>query len=148
MKLFCNIDASALAAVIFVLAIVMMINPVTSSHHVYGPDLPRVWHAVSMSGANREDAMIISVLRDGAVYFGSDKVSPSQLPANILDRMKDQTLEPKIYIRADRRVWYGTVKEVLDGVRCAGIEQIAFLVDQRRSSSTRPPGPPLGSPKP
>jgi biopolymer transport protein ExbD/biopolymer transport protein TolR len=84
-----------------------------------------------MAGADREDAMVIAVMRDGAVYFGSDKVQPSQLPSKILDRLRDHTVERRVYIRADARVWSRTVKEVLDGVRSAGVERVAFLVDQR-----------------
>ena len=129
MKLFCNIDASALAAVGFVLLVVMMIVP--QPHHGYGPDLPRVLHPVSMAGANREDAMIIAVMRDGTVYFSRDKVQPAQLPSKILDRLRDHTVEPRVYVRADGRVWYRTVREVLDAVRSAGIERVAFLVNQR-----------------
>lgn len=135
MKLFCNIDASALAAVGFVLLVVMMIVP--QPHHGYGPDLPHVLHPVSMGGANREDAMIIAVMRDGAVYFGRDKVQPVQLPSKILDCLRDHTVEPRVYIRADGRVWYRSVKEVVDGVRSAGIERVAFLVDQRRPLAER-----------
>ena len=85
-----------------------------------------------MSGADREDAMVIAVMRDGVVYFGSDRISPRQLPSKILDRLRDHTVEPRVYIRADRRVFYFNVKEALDGLRSAGIERVAFLVDQRR----------------
>jgi biopolymer transport protein ExbD len=84
-----------------------------------------------MAGANREDAMIIVVMRDGAVYFGGERVQPEQLPSKILDCLRDHTVERRVYIRADARVFYRNVKEVLDGVRSAGIERIAFLVDQR-----------------
>src|SRR5271157_1841407 len=136
MKLFCNIDPSALAAVGFVLLLVMMIAP--QPHHGYGPDLPHVLHPVSMAGANREDAMVIAVLRDGAVYFGRDKVQPELLRSKILERLRDHTIETRVYIRADGRVWYHTVKEVLDEVRSAGIERVAFLVDQRRPPTPEP----------
>jgi biopolymer transport protein TolR len=136
MKVFCNIDASALAAVGFVLLVVMMIAP--QPHYGYGPDLPHVLHPVSMAGASREDAMVIAVMRDGAVYFGRDKVQPELLPSKILERLRDHTVEPRVYIRADGRVWYRTVKEVLDGVRSAGIERVAFLVDLHRPSTHGP----------
>src|SRR5580704_6727441 len=136
MKLFCNIDASPLAAVGFVLLVVMMIVP--QPHHGYGPDLPHVLHPVSMARANREDAMIIAVLRDGAVYFGGDRVLHEQLPSKLLDRLRDHTVEPRVYIRADGRVFYRNVKEALDGVRSAGIERVAFLVDQRRPLTRGP----------
>jgi biopolymer transport protein ExbD/biopolymer transport protein TolR len=135
MKSFCNLDASALAVVGFVLLVVMMASsPVP--YHGFPGDLPHVRHAVAMPGANREDAMVISVMRDGVVYFGVDRVSPEQLRSKILDRLQEHTVEPRVYIRADGHVRYRTVKEVLDGVRSAGIERVAFLVDQRRPPSS------------
>jgi biopolymer transport protein ExbD len=36
--------------------------------------------------------------------------------------------EKKIYIRADERLRYVSVREVLAAVRSAGVEKIAFLV--------------------
>jgi biopolymer transport protein TolR len=134
MKLFCNMDASALGAVGFVLLIVMMIAP--QPHYGYGPDLPHVLHGAPMAGANREDAMVIAVMRDGTVYFGRDRISPEQLPTKVLERLRDHTVEPRVYIRADGRSFYRNIKEVLDGVRSAGIERVAFLVDERRPPLT------------
>jgi biopolymer transport protein TolR len=136
-KLFCQIDASALAAVLLVLVVAMMFVQPTP-HHGIGPDLPHVSHPVSMPSANREDAMVISVLRDGAVYFGRDKLLPEQLRSKILDRLKDRSVERKVYIRADGRVWHRTVKEVLAVVQSLGIEQTAILVDQRRPPTLAP----------
>ena len=40
-------------------------------------DLPKVWHPIPMRGANREDALIVSILRDGTMCFGKDKTSPA-----------------------------------------------------------------------
>jgi len=131
MKLFCNIDASAFAAVVFVLVFVTMMAE-SAPHHGFGPSLPHVSHAVSMPGANREDRMAIFVMRDGAIYFGAEKVRADQLMAKILDRLRDRSVERRVYIQADARAHYGTVKDVLDGVHSAGIERIAFLVNQRR----------------
>ena len=131
MRLFYSIDASALAAVMLVLVVVMMIAQ-SAPHHGFGPDLPHASHAVLMFGANREDAMVIAVMRDGKVFLGNEHIRSDQLSSKVLNRLKDRGLERKVYIRADGRAWYGTVKQVLDGVRSAGIERIAFLVVQRR----------------
>jgi biopolymer transport protein TolR len=138
-RLYCKIDATALAAVLFVLAVIMIVAD-SQPHHGYGPDLPHVSHAITIAGANRDDVMMISIMRDGMIFFGMDKLSPSQLPSKIQDRLKDRSVERKVYIRADRRVWYGTVKEVLDGVGSAGIERVAFLVDERRPPYRGTPG--------
>jgi biopolymer transport protein ExbD len=59
-------------------------------------------------------------------------VRPDHVRSKILDRLKYSRVERKVYIRADRRVRYSTVKDILEGVRSSGIERVAFLVDQRR----------------
>jgi len=105
-------------------------------------DLPKVIHPTSMAWADREDAMIVNVTRDGRVYFGSEQVVPHSLPVKIADRLKDHSVERKLYIKADMRARYGVVKQVLDGARAAGLLRVAFLVDQRRPtliSSTQLP---------
>jgi biopolymer transport protein TolR len=132
MKLFCRIDASALAGIMIVLVFTLLFPLwLAPTHHGIGADLAKVSHSVPMPRSQREDAMMITIMRDGIVYFGADKISSDQVRPKILDRLKDTSVERKIYIRADGRVWYRSVKGVLDGVRAAGIEQVAFLVDQR-----------------
>ncbi len=128
-RLFCNIDASALAAVMFVLAIVIMMAE-SAPKHAYGADLPRVSHAVPMPGALRDDVMLVTVMRDGSVYLGFERVLPTELTSKILDRLRDRGVERKVYVRADGRARYATVKDVLDGVRGGGIGKIGFLLDQ------------------
>jgi len=126
--------AGVMGVVIFVVLLLFMTN---SSGYHYGSsvNLPKVFHPVSMPSANREDAMIVNVTRDGKVYFGVEQVRPAELPQKIADRLKDRSVERKIYIKADMRARWGTVKPVLDGVRAAGILRVAFLAYQRQSAS-------------
>ena len=95
-------------------------------------DLPKVLHPVAMRGAEREDAIKISITRDGKVYLGTEQVWPPDLPARIQDRLTDREVERKVYIVADMRARWGGVKLALDAVRSAGIIRVAFLADQRR----------------
>jgi biopolymer transport protein TolR len=101
-----------------------------------------VWHPVSMPGARREDALTVDIVRDGSIYFGKGRIRPSDLPSQIRERV-DRGAEKKVYIRADARARYVTVREVLDAVHSAGLEKIAFLVYQRRAVSfgSSPSGP-------
>jgi len=123
--------ASVMAMVVFVLLLVFM-TTTTPYHHGGSVDLPRVLYPVAMRGADREDAMKITVTRDGKVYFGAEQIRFGGLPAKIQDRLKDREVERKVYVVADMRSRWGAVKMVLDGVRSAGIIRVAFLVDQRR----------------
>jgi hypothetical protein len=85
-----------------------------------------------MRGADREDAIKVSITRDGKVYLGTEQVWLPDLPAKIQDRPKDREVERKVYSVADMRARWGGVKLVLDGVRSAGIIRVAILADQGR----------------
>jgi len=128
--------ASIMAMVAFVLLLMFMTVPTV--HSGVSTDLPYVSHPVSMPGALREDAMLITVLRDGQVYFGNDRVRSDDLAQKIQSRLQDRDVERKVYVKADMRVHWGTVKSVLDGVRSAGIIRVAFIVYERRSPVVTP----------
>jgi biopolymer transport protein ExbD len=122
--------ASVMGMVLFALLLLFMTIPVYDRQ--YSVDLPHATHAVSMPGALREDVMNVSVTRDGKIYFGTDQIaSEIELSSKIQDRLKDRDVERKVYIRADMRASWGSVKQAADAVRSAGILRIAFLVNQR-----------------
>lgn len=120
----------AMAGVAFTLLTTWMIVP--TPHHGLSADLVKVGHPSPMPRANREDAIIVAIMRDGKVFFRTDYLSPDELPAKIRQALR-QGSEKNVYIRADARAKYGTVKEALDGIRDAGIENVSFLADQKRT---------------
>ena len=124
--------AGVFGMVLFVVLLLFMTDS-SHFHHSTSVDLPKVGHAVSMPSANREDAMIVNITRDGKVYFGSEHVNPADLPQKIAERLQDRSVERKIYVKADMRARWSSVKPVLDGVRAAGILRVAFLTYQRQS---------------
>ena len=78
-----------------------------------------------MRGANREDVLVVAIFRDGKVFFGRDLIMPDQLPFEIREAVS-RSAARKVYIRAEARLRYGTVLQVLDGVRSAGVENVGF----------------------
>lgn len=135
LKLFSDFNtlqfASVMALVVFVLLLAFMVSP-TPFHGGTAVNVPNVWHPVFIPGAAREDAMKVSITRDGKVYFGAEQVIVANISANIKNCLKDPEVEHKVYILADSRARWGTVRLVLQGVHDAGIVRIAFLADQRR----------------
>jgi biopolymer transport protein TolR len=134
LKLFTSVDTTAFASILVILILIILIvaSMASSRHHAVSVDLPNVSRPASMPGALREDAMQITILRDGQVYFGNDRVWSDDLAQKIQNRLKDRDVERKVYVKADMRARWGTVKVVLDQVRSAGIIRVAFLADQRR----------------
>lgn len=92
-------------------------------------DLAKVSHSIDLRAAVREDALVVAVERDGRVWFGSDRINPEHLPNAIRERLQHGA-ERKVYIRADARAKYSSVVTVLDNVRSAGIEDVAFVLEQ------------------
>ncbi|MGD1081263.1 MAG: biopolymer transporter ExbD [Candidatus Sulfotelmatobacter sp.] len=122
--------ASVMAMVVFVILLVFMTIP--THHHGVSADLPEVSHPIPMPGALREDAMLVTITRDGKAFFGSEQINVINLPTKVQDCLKDRGVERKVYVVADMRARWGTVKDVLDGVRAGGIIRVAFLANQRR----------------
>jgi len=119
------------------LALVALMTRPTQTVDGIRIDLPRVSHPVSIPRlSDDEDVMEIAVTRDGSVYFDGLPVSAEMLPERIQVRMTHYAVDWnwRVYIKADERTRWRTVKPVLDGVRTAGIHRVTFLVDQAPSS--------------
>jgi len=77
---------------------------------------------------------MVAVLRDGSIYFGTDRLMADQLPSKIREALS-RGAERRIYLRADARARYGGVAQALNYVRASGIENVVILTDQRKASS-------------
>jgi biopolymer transport protein ExbD len=124
-------------AMALVAAVTVMIGMTVPQPHIgVSANLPKVGRAISMPHAMREDAMIVMIMRNGDVFFGNDRVSPERL-ADALRAKVDGGSERKVYIRADARALYRSVKQVLDAVHETGLADVSFIVDQQRRQAIR-----------
>jgi biopolymer transport protein ExbD len=96
-----------------------------------------------MPDADKEDALIVAVMRDGKVFFGNDQTAPDQLTGKIKDRIANRT-DKRVYVRADARARFGSVVEVVDNVRAAGVDQLGLLTDQKKQAGAPPSTAPSG----
>jgi biopolymer transport protein ExbD len=135
----CAINVAGLASIMFVLAIAMMFYASANKPHYsdLSVDLPQVSDPVVLANEGRDDAMHVAVTRQGDVFFNRDLVkSVDRLPGLMREQVRLGS-ERKVYIRADVCARYRTVKDVIDAMHSAGLEQIAFLADERRPVQSR-----------
>jgi biopolymer transport protein TolR len=138
-----NINVTPMVDVMLVLLIIfMVITPMLQKG--VSVDLAKVNNPEQMPDADKEDALIVAVMRDGQIFFGNDKVSADSLAQRVKDRIANR-VDKRVYIRADARARYGSVVEVVDNVRSAGVDQLGLLTDQRKNTNTPPPTVPTGS---
>ena len=124
------IDASAFAAIMVVMVGMFMalVGPECLCREI-GADVPKVKHPVPLPGARREDAIIVTVTRDGKIFFGSDQMLPELLGPR-MQRVMAGGAERRLYIRADARSPYGATMKVLYAAQSVGIRQVSFFAEK------------------
>ena len=131
--LICKIDVTGFAGVMLVIVYILIFPPIPGGEAPgwgRSVDFAKVYHAVRMPHANREDAMVITITRDGKVFLGGDEEMIEHLPEQIRGHSA-RGAERKVYLKVDRNARYSDVLEVLDQVSAADVEKVAFLVENK-----------------
>ena len=132
-----DINVTPMVDVMLVLLIIfMVITPMLQRGQ--SVDLAKTDNPVQMPDADKEDSVLVAVMRDGTIYLGQDKVSADQLATKVKDKLANKT-DKQVFVKADARAKYGAVVEVVDNVRSAGVDQLGLLTEQRKSASLEPP---------
>jgi len=134
-----NINVTPMVDVMLVLLIIfMVITPMLQKGQ--SVDMAKVNNPTSMPDADKEDAVLVVVMRDGQIYFGTDRIHVEDLTQKVKDRLADKP-DKRIYIRADMRAKYGAVVDVVDNVRSAGVDDVGLLTEQKHATpaNTKPP---------
>jgi biopolymer transport protein TolR len=92
--------------------------------------MAKVNNPTAMPDADKEDAIVVAITRDGGVFLGQNKTSISELGAQVRDKLADKPGKT-IYIRADARAQYRAVEDAIDAVRTAGVEDVGLLTQKR-----------------
>jgi biopolymer transport protein ExbD/biopolymer transport protein TolR len=138
-----NINVTPMVDVMLVLLIIfMVITPMLQKGVTV--DLAKVNNPEQMQDADKEDALIVAVMRNGDVFFGNDRIQPDQLTNKIKDRIANK-VNKTVYLRADARAKYKAVVDVVDNVRAAGVDDLGLLTDQRKQKTPGSPTTPGAS---
>jgi biopolymer transport protein ExbD/biopolymer transport protein TolR len=138
-----NINVTPMVDVMLVLLIIFMVVTPMLQKGV-SVDMAKTENPVPMADADKEDALLIAVMKDGTVFFGSDKTPPDQLTNKVKDKLSNR-VDKRVFIRADARARYGFVVDVVDNVRAAGVDQVGLLTEQRKQGA--PSAPPNATTK-
>jgi biopolymer transport protein ExbD len=95
-----------------------------------------------MKDADKEDAVLIAVTRDGKVVLspGNIQLVPGDLPNRVKDLLTNK-LDKTVYIKADMRAKYELVEDVVDNLRAAGVDQLGLLTEQLNPQGPAAPAP-------
>jgi biopolymer transport protein TolR len=134
-KINSNINVTPMVDVMLVLLIIFMV--ITPMLHPGVPvDLAKTLNPSAMSDADKADALILSVMRDGKMFLGSESVTSDALTRKVRDQVVN-CVNKTVYIRADARARYGFLVEAVDDVRAAGVDQLGLLTEQKQKLAVR-----------
>ena len=126
-----------MADIMLVLLIIFMV--VTPMLHNRIPlNMAQVANPIDMPNANKDDAVIVSVTRDGAIYLGQTRTGLGAVASQISDRISDR-LDKTVFIKSDARAKYGDVVKLVDEVRSSGVDNVGLLTDKAESRTPPPP---------
>jgi biopolymer transport protein ExbD/biopolymer transport protein TolR len=127
-----NINVTPMVDVMLVLLIIFMVITPMLQNKV-SVDMAKVDNPTAMPDADKEDAIVVAITRDGGVFLGQDKIGVSELGARVRDKLADKPGKT-IFIRADARAQYRAVEDAIDAVRTAGVEDVGLLTQKREGN--------------
>ena len=114
-----------------VLIIFMVITPLLNNGDTV--TLPKARNPIALPDAQKEDAVKVSITRDGQVFLspGLQRVNPEDLAPKVRDLLEKKTgSERTVFLRADGRAKYEKVEDVVDNLRSGGVDDLGLLTEQ------------------
>jgi len=137
-----DINVTPMVDVMLVLLIIfIVITPMLSKG--ISVDMAKAKNPSPMQDADKEDAVLVAIARDGKTYLGTNQLAPDALPAKVKDLLTSR-LNKTVYVRADARARYERVVDVVDNLRSAGVDQIGLLTEELQEKEKKPATPAAG----
>jgi len=132
-----DINVTPMVDVMLVLLIIfMVITPMLTKG--VSVDLVKTKNPVTMQAADKEDAILISVTKNGGVFLSPGNIRLSgadQLPERVRDLLTNK-IDKTVYVRADARAKYSVVEDVVDNLRAAGVNEIGLITEEPHENRT------------
>jgi biopolymer transport protein TolR len=123
-----DINVTPMADVMLVLLIIFMfITPMLQKG--VSVELARTRNPIDMKEADRDDAVLVAITRDGKFWLGKDRVNIEDLAAKVNDLLSTR-LDKTVFLKSDLRAKYGDVVQVVDSIRNAGVDKVALLTER------------------
>ena len=133
-----DINVTPMVDIMLVLLIIfMVITPMMQKD--FSVNMTKAQNPRDMADAQKEDAVVIAVSRDGKYYMGTTLVTPDEITVKVKDMISTR-VDKTVYLKSDSNAKYGDVVKAVDNVRAAGVEQLGLLAEKLEKKGA--PGPP------
>ena len=131
-----DINVTPMVDVMLVLLIIfMVVTPLLQKGA--SVEMAKTTNHIDMQDADKEDAVLIAVTRDGKIFLGSSQVTPDEVTTKVREKLEKKT-DKRVFIKSDAHAHYGVVVDVVDDVRSSGVDDVGLLTEPNK---TPPPAP-------
>ena len=127
------INVTPLVDVILVLLIIFMVTARIIVSQGMPMDLPK-----AASGEQMQTVFSVELTADGKTVVDSERVSGDNAVSKLAKIAKSKVPDLRAVIRADNKVEHGRVIHVLDLLKRAGVDKIAFAVSPTAATDVEP----------
>jgi biopolymer transport protein ExbD/biopolymer transport protein TolR len=132
-----DINVTPMVDVMLVLLIIfMVITPMLSK--TVPIDMVKTRNPIKMAEADKEDAIIVAITRDGRDYLspGNMLITPDQLAPKVKDLQTNRS-DKTVYVKADARARFSSVTDVIDNLRNAQVDSVGLLTEQIKDKAKK-----------
>ena len=112
------VDVLLVLLIIFMVAAPMMTGSVEL-------ELPK---GANNANTTQDEPIAVSIKNDGSVYVGEELTKLHSLP-EILLKATNNNISSKIFVRADTKIDYGRVMEVVKIINSSGFTQVVLVTE-------------------
>jgi len=130
-----DINVTPMADIMLVLLIIFMITAPLISQGIT-VNLPKARNPLDAPEADREDAVILALTREGRLFFNKSQINETDLATRLAEWFSSKS-EKWLFIRSDNAVPYGRVVDVVNTCRASGIERIGLMAEKLKEGVVR-----------
>jgi biopolymer transport protein ExbD len=123
-----EINVTPMVDIMLVLLIIfMVITPMLQKGT--SVDMAKAQNPREMADAEKEDAVLIAITRDGKTFISNAAVTQDEITVKVRDMISGK-IDKTVYIKSDARAKYGDVVKRVDKVRAAGVVSLGLLTEK------------------
>lgn len=138
-----DINVTPMVDVMLVMLIIfMVITPMLSKG--VSVDMAKTKNPIPMQAADKSDAIVCAITRDGKTWLNTTQMNPEEMPARVKDMLTNR-LDKTVFVKADQRARYERVVDVVDNLRAAGVDNLGLLTEQLQDKNAPKVDTPIGN---
>jgi biopolymer transport protein TolR len=123
-----DINVTPMVDIMLVLLIIFMVVTPMLQKNV-SVDMAKTHNPHSMPDADKEDAVVLSITRDGKIYLLSDPIKPDNITQEVKDRIANK-LDKTVYVKSDRHAKYQDLAMVVEAIQAAGADALGLETEK------------------